>query len=289
MPKEHDSGLVVEAPRPALGPRLGIGRTAEVYAWHDGEIIKVLRPGFPDRLGEREASIASRVEASGLAAPQFLGVERVDGRFGLVYERLTGPSMLDQLTRRPWLVDRLARTFAALHLQMHEADGAGLPSQIAVVRQAIERAGEPLGAARLDATLGTLEAVSPGSSVCHGDMHPGNVIMADAGPMVIDWLTAGSGPPEADVARTMFLLSGSDIPPVYPRIQRILIAALRRRFASTYLGSYLRRRRLDDHELARWRLLVLAARLSEGIEAERTALLVRIDAELARHSTGRHE
>jgi aminoglycoside phosphotransferase (APT) family kinase protein len=285
-PTRHSNDAVVarlETPGPALGPRLGIGRTAEVYAWHDGEIIKLLRSGFPDLVGDREASIASRIDATNLAAPHFLGVERVDGRYGLVYERLTGRSMLDQVTRRPWLVDRLARTFAALHAQMHETDGVGLPSQIAAVRQAIERAAENLGAARLDATLGTLEAVEPGTVVCHGDMHPGNVIMADAGPIVIDWLTAGAGPPEADVARTMFLLTGSDIPLVYPRIQRTLIAALRRRFASTYLRSYRRRRRLDDPELARWRLLVLAARLSEGIEAERASLLVRIDAELARH------
>ncbi len=266
-----------------LGQQLGIGRTAEVFEWRDGEIIKLLRPGFPDGLGEREAAIAKLVIASGLAAPRFLGTERVDGRYGLIYERLSGPSMLDQLTRHPWLVDRLARAFAALHAQMHSnTTAAGLSNQITSVRQAIERAANLLGATRLDATLIRLDQLDEGSAACHGDMHPGNVIMTGSGPIVIDWLTARSGPPEADVARTMFLLNRSAVPSAYPRLQRALIETLRRRFARTYLRTYRRLRRMDEHQLELWRLPVLAARLGEGIDAERAPLLIRIDAELAR-------
>jgi aminoglycoside phosphotransferase (APT) family kinase protein len=279
------SDLIGHAPGGVLGPRLGIGRTAEVFAWRDGQIIKLLRPAFPDRQGEREAAIARRIDAADLAAPRFLGTAHVDGRYGLVYERVTGPSMLDQLTRRPWLVDRLARAFAELHAEMHGTDAAGLPSQITWVRQAIERAADVLGAARLEACLARLDQVAVGSVVCHGDLHPGNVVMTDSGPIVIDWLTAGSGPPEADVARTTFLLGGSAVPGVYPRIQRALIVALRRRFAWTYLRIYRRLRGVDEHQLELWRLPVLAARLSEGIDAERAPLLVSIDAELAESRT----
>ena len=277
----------MRAPERLPGPRLGIGRTAEVFAWGDREIIKLLRPAFPDRVGEREVAIARRVDASGLAAPRFLGVERVEGRYGLVYERITGPSMLDRLRRRPWRVDQLARAFAALHADMHETDGAGLPSLVAKLRAEIERAAESLGNVRRDATLRALDRLARGSTVCHGDMHPGNVILSSAGPIVIDWLTAGFGPPEADVARTMFLLTGSDIPGTYPRVQRALIGTLRGRFAATYLRAYRRRRALDAHQLALWRLVVLAARVGEGIEAERSSLLVGIDAELAQARSDR--
>jgi aminoglycoside phosphotransferase (APT) family kinase protein len=279
------SELIGDASGGVLGPRLGIGRTAEVFAWRDGQIIKLLRPDFPDRQGEREAAIARRVDATSLAAPRFLGTTHVDGRYGLVYERVTGPSMLDQLTRRPWLVDRLARTFSELHAEMHGTHAAGLPSQITWVRQAIERAADVLGASRLEACLARLDQVAIGSVVCHGDLHPGNVVMTDSGPIVIDWLTAGSGPPEADIARTTFLLVGSALPGEYPRVQRPLIVALRRRFALMYLRNYRRLRGVDEHQLDLWRLPVLAARLSEGIDAERAPLLVRIDAEIAASRT----
>jgi len=264
-----------------LGERIGVGRTAEVFAWRDDAIIKVLRPGFPDRLAEREAAVAERVTSAGLAAPRFLGIERVEGRIGLVYERVGGPSMLDRLTGRPWLIDDLARRFATLHAAMHEAPGTGLPEQIAALGTAIERSTDILGTARRDAALVRLRDLTPGGVVCHGDMHPGNVIMATTGPVVIDWLTAGAGAAEADVARTLFLLVDSDVPGVYPRLQRAIIDAVRRRFADRYVREYRRRRALDEDQLRRWRLPTLAARLGDGIEEERSSLLAAIDADLA--------
>ena len=265
-----------------LGERLGIGRTAEVYAWREAEIIKVLRPGFPNELGEREATIAAVVDSLDLAAPRFLGVERVDGRFGLVYERVRGPSMLDRLMARPWLVDRHARRFAALHAQIHAHPGRGLPAAVDSMLSQIERGAGVLGKARVGPALAHLDRLARGDAVCHGDMHPGNVIITTAGATVIDWPTATVGPPEFDIARSTFLLTESLIPSTYPRMQRMLIRSVRARFATTYLRAYRRLRSVDEREVQRWRLPVLAARLSDGIEDERARLLDLIDAEINR-------
>jgi aminoglycoside phosphotransferase (APT) family kinase protein len=164
---------------------------------------------------------------------------------------------------------------------MHATSGAELPDHTASLRRSVELAADQLGRSRAGAVLRRLELLVGGSVVCHGDLHPGNVIMAASGPVVIDWLTAGCGPAEADLARTQFLLTGSVVPDAYPWLQRVLIAALRRRFAGTYLRTYRRLRPLDDRQLELWRLPLLAARLAEGIEAERASLLASIDAELA--------
>lgn len=264
-----------------LGERIGIGRTAEVFAWREGEVIKLLRPGFPDRLAEAEAAVAACVTAAGLPAPRYLGIERVEGRLGVIYARIAGPSMLDRLSARPWRVDVLARQFAGLHAQMHATAGDGLPDHRAQMRRMIERSAGTLGGARSDAVLRRLETLDEGAVVCHGDLHPGNVVVTTDGPVVIDWLTAARGPAEADVARTLFLLAGSDIPGVYPRWQRALISSFRRRFAATYLRTCRRLRPLDDRALSGWRLPMLAARLGEEIESERSSLLALIDAEIA--------
>ena len=264
----------------AIGERLGIGRTAEVYAWGQDRVVKVLRPGFPDGLGEAEAGAAALIDMAGVAAPRFLGTTRIDGRFALIYERLTGPSMLDRLSARPWHVGRLAREFAALHVSMHAADGAGLPDHKGYYRRMIERGGTYLAPGQRAASLRRLDTLPDGTAVCHGDMQPGNILVTPAGPVVIDWLTAGSGSPAADVARTLFLLRGAAIPPVIPAVQRAVIVQLRRRFAAVYIGEYRRRGTLDEREVAQWRLPILAARLGEEIEAERAPLLALIAREL---------
>lgn len=265
-----------------LGDRIGIGRTAEVYAWGDRAIVKILRPECSDSVGEREAAVARMVTNLGLAAPRFLGVERVDGRFGLLYERVHGQTMLDQVSRRAGLVDPMAELFAELHAQMHIADGSGLPPIRDVMRRAIERVAADLGETRTEVVLARLDRLPDGGTICHGDMHPGNVLLAPSGPVVIDWLTATSGPPEADLARTEFLLVGAAVPEEVPRLERIVITGLRRQFASSWAAAYRRIRSVDDHLLERWRLPVIAARLAEEIDSERDALLEQIDGEIAR-------
>ena len=104
-------------------------------------------------------------------------------------------------------------------------------------------------------------------------MHPGNVLMTSSGPVVIDWMTSSCGNPAGDVARTLFLLRHSGIPGYVPRIQRNLITLARRRFGSVYLRRYRALRPIDEMDIDAWRLPVLAARISEGIEEERPAVL----------------
>jgi aminoglycoside phosphotransferase (APT) family kinase protein len=263
-----------------MGPRIAGGRTAEVFAWRDGEVIKVLRPGFPDGLGEEEAIAAARVTAAGLAAPRFLGTRRVEGRFGLVYERVDGPSMVEEIWRSPWRSTPWAVQLADLHAAMHEERGTGLPDGLAGLREAIEHGARRLGEPVRDAALARLEALPRGDALVHGDLHPGNVLMTRNGPVVIDWLTAAFGPPAADVARTLFLLTGSVLGAEFSGPRRWMIELIRRRFASAYLRRYRALRPLDPDEVRAWRLPILAARAAEGVDGEDATLPTQIAREL---------
>jgi aminoglycoside phosphotransferase (APT) family kinase protein len=251
-----------------------------VFAYGGNRIVKVLRSGFPDSLGAAEAAAAELVSGVVEGVPRYFGTTRIDGRFGLIYERLDGPSMLDRLTQQPWSIEGQARDFAAMHAAIHARNGAGLPLLKNSFRQAIERSGELLAPAEREASLRRVTALPDGAAVCHGDMHPGNIIITRNGPTVIDWLTAGVGPPAADIARTLFLLRDGAIPAEVPFLRRWLITRFRRAFASRYLVHYQRWAAVDPDEVARWRLPVLTARLAEGIEAERNHLLALIDGEM---------
>ena len=155
---------------------------------------------------------------------------------------------------------------------MHAANGTGLPDQKAEVGRMIERAGAVLPDDARQAALTRLDALPDGDAICHGDMHPGNVLLTPRRAVVIDWMTASAGSPAGDVARTLFLLRDSGLPEYMPRAQRSLTALARRRFCSVYLRSYRRLRPLDLDEVGAWRHPIVAARLAEGIGAERAAL-----------------
>ena len=277
--------MTEDSPQP--GVPLATGRTADVYAWGEDRVVKVLRTGFPDELGEAEARAASLAGRAGIGAPAFFGPTRVEGRYGLVYERVDGDSMMAQLIARPWSVGRLAAVLGRLHAGMHEASGDALPpfrhEFVAALRGAARYAGD----AATSAALGRVDALPDGSSLCHGDFHPGNVMMSASGPRAIDWIDASCGPPAADVARTLFLLRDGHLPRVLPLWRRVRIMLLRRRFVAGYLGAYRRRRPLDLDEVRAWRLPILVARLDEDIGPERDHLRRLIGEELERGRPGR--
>ena len=87
---------------PRVGNLIARGRTADVYAWGDHEILKLFNEGFGADMIDHEARIARAAHASGVPTPPPGDVIDVDGRIGLLYARVSGVSMQQALMRRPW-------------------------------------------------------------------------------------------------------------------------------------------------------------------------------------------
>ncbi len=260
------------------GTRVGVGRTAEILAWGDGRVLKLLFEGLPKRMAEEEARATGRLHELGLPVPQVEGVVEEQGRHGIVFERIQGPSMLSRVTRFPWPVTRMARVLADLHGSIHRHRVPELPPLHATLDRRIREAPglsvEEKGEAR-DA----LRELPDDSAVYHGDFHPGNVLLAPQGPIVIDWIDAHRGHPSADVARTILLLRLGELPEGTKR--RWLIDALRRRLQKAYLRRYRMVRGISEIELEAWLLPVAAARLADGIPEERRRLVQMVRERLA--------
>jgi aminoglycoside phosphotransferase (APT) family kinase protein len=188
--------------------------------------------------------------------------------------------MLDRMQTHPWEAIALVRQFARLHAAMHAEERAELPSGRESLRRRIARAPH-LSNPQRQQLLATLERLPDGRAVCHGDFHPGNVLITSRGPLVIDWMTASHGHPLADVARTMILLQGAGpLPEPLPVRLRILLA-MRRMLQRVYLREYFHLRPGCKEEMEKWIPLQAAARLNEEIPGEKAELLARIEKGLA--------
>ena len=195
-----------------LGTVIARGRDAEIVDLGSGRVLR--RFASPRRL-EPEALVMRLVRDAGYPVPQVFEV-RPDG---IVLERVDGPTMLEDLGAHPWRVHRHAGTLAALHRDLHRVPAADwLPAR--------------------------LEHPMPGDVVVHGDLHPANVMLSRAGPVVIDWSNAGRGPAGADVADAWLVVACAQ-PPGGP-LMRALTAALRQRFLTTFLAG------ADRSEAARY-------------------------------------
>jgi Ser/Thr protein kinase RdoA (MazF antagonist) len=179
------------------GPLIGAGRAADVYALGERRVLRRYRNG---ESSEREAAVMTYLAGAGFPVPRVHDASGPD----LVLERLGGRDMLADLSARPWLARRHARTLAGLHDRLHAITA---PSSLPA----------PFG---------------PGGRVLHLDLHPGNVMLTPAGPVVIDWSNVAAGPAAADVAMAWLIIATSEVdaPPLLlrPAISSVRAVLLRR-------------------------------------------------------------
>ena len=275
--------LSVAIPQAAL---IGEGRGADVYAWGPGRILKLYRSKAAAGWAEQEAAITRAVGQAGLPAPAVEAVIEVDGRPGIIFERVEGPTMLRAAPTRPWMLVRWARLLARLHAVMHDRSIPQLPSQRQQLQQQIRFAGQ-LSAELRQAALDALARLPDGTALCHGDFHPDNVLMSPGGPVIVDWDGATSGNPAADVARTSLMIRTGR--PTPPTALPWLVERFRPAFHSLYMKRYARLRPADARQVAAWQLPVAAARLADCIPAEEPSLMaiVHRQALAARQPAGR--
>ena len=241
---------------------LARGRTADVFAWDDGHVLKLFHNWFSLEDIEYEMKIARAVHASGVKSPAVKELVNVQGRNGLVYERVRGESMLSMFQRSPWKVISYARTLAHLHTQMHAcAFEADVPKQRRRLQHSIRDA-EALPVMLKTSLLQSLESLPDGGKVCHGDFHPANVLLTETDSTVIDWIDASSGNPLADVARTSIILLGAA---ASSQVPNPLLKIFVRTFHAAYVREYFRLRPGGYDEYRRWLPIMAGARLRENI------------------------
>jgi aminoglycoside phosphotransferase (APT) family kinase protein len=247
---------------------VGTGREAEVFAWEDGKVLRLARDPRAAGIVEREAAALAAAHAAGAPVPAVYERVTVDGRPGVVLERLDGTDLLELIRRRPWTLLTVGRTLGRRHAELHAAAG---PRELPALREELRhRLGSPLVPEDVRTTaLGRLDSLPDGARLLHGDFHPANLLRTRRGDVVIDWTNGARGDPAADVARTLILLGGA-IPRDAPLLVRAFVPPLRRVVRESYLRAY---GPVDRELVARWRRVWAAARLAEDIPEERGYLL----------------
>ena len=238
------------------------GRTADVYAWDDGQVLKLFQSWFGIEGVEHELKIARAVHSSGVKSPVVGELVQVQGRNGLIYERIVGESMLDLFQRKPWNLFTYARIFAGLHAQMHERIfDADVPTQRQRLQYKINQA-DALSVSLKNSLLKAMDSLPEGNRICHGDFHPDNLMISGKDATVIDWIDASRGNPLADVARTSIILRGAvESKQIPDPLSKLFV----RIFHWRYLHAYFHLRPGGKDEYQRWLPIVAGARLDENI------------------------
>lgn len=200
----------------APGELLGAGRSADVYAFGEGRVLRRYRSRD---VSQHEVLAMAAAARAGFSVPRVLSFRGPD----LILTRIEGHTMQDELGRASLpRVGDLARQLAGLHIQLHKI-------------RAPEGFATPFG---------------EGTSLVHLDLHPGNVLLAPTGPVVIDWPNAARGPAAADVALSVVIFETAQLDPESE--------PARQRFVSAFLAEF------DAAEVARYRAAAARFRLEHA-------------------------
>ena len=194
--------------RGSLGEKIGEGAYADIHAWAPGQVVKLFKAGVPRRLSWWEARMTRAVFAAGGPAPEVFDEVTLEGRFGMVLRRLDGPTLL-QLTRSGAMTfGQAGAILASLYLSVHKTPP---PPDVISLRDSMDGSllfsGGPIPKHIATGILALIERLRPGDGLCHGDLHPNNVMMTADGPRIIDWTGAVRAPAALDLARCHVMLS----------------------------------------------------------------------------------
>ena len=235
-------------------------RTAKTVYRDGDKAIKVFDDNYSKADVLNEALNQARVEETALHVPKILEVTKLDGKWAIVSEFISGKSLKQMINEEPQNKDAYLQQMLELQMEVHR-------QKAPLLNRLKDKMQRKISQADLDATtrydLHTrLDAMHEHDKVCHGDFTPSNIIIAEDGtPYILDWAHATQGNASADAARSYltFWLSGDT------------------GAAEKYLNLYCKLSDTAKQYVQKWLPIVAASQSVKGKPEERQLLLKWVD------------
>ena len=238
---------------------IGKGATATIY--RDGGKAVKLYVDAPPNEAENEAKLQAFAVTAGLPVPAVFGVRKLaEHMTALDMEYIPGEPLIHER------MDKVARrdaisTLAALQCAVHTISACGLPKQAERLARKImhnPHIEKPIK----DNLISLLHRLDTGANrLCHGDLHPLNILYDGSKHWIIDWVDATAGNPLADACRTY-----------------LIFKQFMTRSAGIYLRHFCDAAGVKQEDVLAWLPVIAAGRLSENMDdGARAALLKVID------------
>ena len=210
--------------------RIGIGNTAEVFAFERNKVCKLFHEGYPRECAEMDYQNSKLVNELNIPSPKAYELVKLNGRNGIIYDRLYGTSLLELLMAGSQNA-KLVPQMVDLQKRMLEKHTEACTNYKDFLRGLLYEDNEETLIIRKK-----IDALPDGDCLCHGDYHPGNVWINENGEaQVIDFMNICFGPREYDIARTHFLITQGGMPEGLAEEQENYIRQMQQILGKEYL------------------------------------------------------
>jgi uncharacterized protein (TIGR02172 family) len=262
-----------------LGKCVGKGRTANVYEYGDTKVVKLFNKDTNKYWIENEYLINQIANEFDCPTPIVYDLIELDGRSGIVFQKLSGNTISELLQKNPVDASELGVRTADAHANVHFAKTDKLQDQTTEIEGRIN-SNNLLKDQDKQKIINYLKTLPVSSNLCHGDLHPENYLVDHEHCYIIDWTNAYSGHPASDIARTLLMLESPAGKEKIPEHLKLMASDIIFTFIKAFLNRYLEITDVTMEDVNAWKLPIYAARLCENIDCEREWLINIINIEL---------
>lgn len=183
---------------------IGTGNTAAVYEWGNNKVLKLFYEGYPGSAVKKEYANALAVKELDFPKPIPYELIHYEERLGIIYEKVPGESLENHVLKTGDL-DGCALYMSNLHKQILKWEQRELSDYREFLEYHIQNAKSSNPFLKEEA-LQILKRLPEGNTLCHGDFHPGNILISGINTCVIDFMNLCRGNDLYDIARTFYLV-----------------------------------------------------------------------------------
>ena len=169
-------------------PVIGSGATSTVYRVDKDTVLKVFKPEHTLEAIELELKHAKEAFLMGVATAISYDIVKVGDAYGTVYEMLNAQTLSHVLHEHPEQEDELVRSYAEFMRQMHkvELDPKVFVNEKDRYTLALDLFSDKCTPEEYQMMRGMIDNIPDRTTFGHGDFHPGNVMLQNGEPILID-------------------------------------------------------------------------------------------------------
>lgn len=177
---------------------IGEGNTAKIYEYESGKILKLYSKNYDLSTITFELNNSVLFNQKFADSPKCYGIKLIEDCYGIIYDYVTGKTMLETFKLDDeTLLDRFTE-LQKKYLKETIDKGCYYKDWLKLISRGN--------------FIDLIDRLPDGNNLCHGDFHPGNVMITDDNKLIIiDFMNVCRAPFLYDIARTYFLFSTVNI------------------------------------------------------------------------------